>query len=131
MGTRSILLEHFKRFYVSGPGGLVVTKDVTRYVELMKSWDVEENVKAPGGLLDVLLEVGSLFVIGPEALRERVRGGAAGGATGGTGNAGANGGAGPVQAKGTTGLSLQEVRAYVLRREDCNTPAMQSVLAAL
>ncbi|KAJ9196137.1 hypothetical protein DTO166G4_6611 [Paecilomyces variotii] len=130
LGTRSILLEHFKRFYVNGPGGLMVTKDVTRYVELLKSWNIEEDVKAPGGLLDVLLEVGSLFVIGPEALRERIRGGAAGGATGGPGNSGSNSGGAPAQGKGAT-LSVQEVRAYVLRREDSNTYAMQSVLNAL
>lgn len=108
----------------------MVTKDVTRYVELLKSWNIEEDVKAPGGLLDVLLEVGSLFVIGPEALRERIRGGAAGGATGGPGNSGSNSGGAPAQGKGAT-LSVQEVRAYVLRREDSNTYAMQSVLNAL
>jgi hypothetical protein len=71
----------------------------------------------------VLLEVGSLFVIGPEALRERIRGGAASGTTGGPG-----GGRNPTQ-EGK--LSVQEVRAYVSRREDSNTFAMQQVLNAL
>lgn len=123
LGTRGLLLEHFKRFAVSGPGGLMVTKDMTQYADLLKSWDIDEETKAPGGALDVLLEVGSLFVIGAEALRERIRGGAASGATGGSGGSSR---AGP-EAK----LSVQEVRAYVSRREDSNTLAMQQVLNAL
>lgn len=98
----------------------MVTKDMTQYANLLKSWDIDEETKGPGGALDVLLEVGSLFVIGVEALRERIRGGAAsGGATGGASSSG--------EAK----LSVQEVRAYVSRREDSNTLAMQQVLNAL
>ncbi|CAG8881739.1 unnamed protein product [Penicillium nalgiovense] len=124
LGIRGLLLEHFKRFSVSGPGGLMVTKDMTQYADLFRSWDIDEETKGPGGALDVLLEVGSLFVIGPEALRERIRGGAASGTTGGPGGPGRN----PTQ-EGK--LSVQEVRAYVSRREDSNTFAMQQVLNAL
>lgn len=108
----------------------MVTKDMTQYADLLKSWDIDEQIKGPGCAIDVLLEVGSLFVIGSEALRERIRGGATSGATGGPGNnAGASsgrgaGGAGQAEA----GLSVQEVRAYVSRREDSNTAAMQGVL---
>ena len=102
----------------------MVTKDMTQYADLLKSWDIEEETKGPGGALDVLLEVGSLFVIGVEALRERIRGGAASGTTGGSGS---GRGAGGPDAK----LSVQEVRAYVTRREDSNTVAMQQVLNAL
>lgn len=120
LGTRGLLLEHFKRFAVSGTGGLMVTKDMTQYAELLKSWDIEEEAKGPGGTLDVLLEVGSLFVIGVEALRERIRGGAASGTTG----------SGPSRGPEAK-LSVQEVRAYVSRREDSNTVAMQQVLNAL
>ncbi|KAJ5602196.1 hypothetical protein N7510_011730 [Penicillium lagena] len=123
LGTRGLLLEHFKRFAVNGPGGLMVTKDMTQYADLLKSWDIDDEPRGPGGALDVLLEVGSLFVIGTEALRERIRGGAASGATGGSGT----GARAQVEAK----LSVQEVRAYVSRREDSNTVAMQQVLNAL
>jgi hypothetical protein len=123
LGIRGLLLEHFKRFAVSGPGGLMVTKDMTQYADLLKSWDIDEEIKAPGGALDVLLEVGNLFVIGVEALRERIRGGAASGTTGGPGS---SRGSGP-EAK----LSVMEVRAYVSRREDSNTLALQQVLNAL
>ncbi|RAL01480.1 exocyst subunit SEC10 [Aspergillus ibericus CBS 121593] len=134
IGTRSLLLDHFKRFVVNGPGGLMVTKDMTQYTNLLKSWDIEEQVKGPSGTLDVLLEVGNLFVIGSEALRERIRGGIASASTGGTaGNTpGASSGrslSGSDQAETT--LSVQEVRAYVSRREDSNTAALQSVLNIL
>ncbi|PGH09637.1 hypothetical protein AJ80_07666 [Polytolypa hystricis UAMH7299] len=146
LGTRSLLLEHFKKFPVNAPGGLMVTKDMTRYAELLRSWDIDEAVKGVGGALDVLLEVGSLFVVGPEALRERVRAGATG--SSGRGTAGAGGGpgttagaggpgtsgtgtAGAAQGKAGPGLSVQEVRAYVLRREDSGTMGMQSVFNAL
>ncbi|CAG8142758.1 unnamed protein product [Penicillium salamii] len=121
LGTRRLLLEHFKRFAVSGPGGLMVTKDMTQYADLFKSWDIDDEAKGPGGALDVLLEVGSLFVIGVEALRERIRGGAASGTTGGSAR----------NASQEGKLSVQEVRAYVSRREDSNTLAMQQVLNAL
>ncbi|GKZ51955.1 exocyst complex component 5 [Aspergillus brasiliensis] len=132
IGTRTLLLDHFKRFVVNGPGGLMVTKDMTQYTNLLKSWDIEEQVKGPSGTLDVLLEVGNLFVIGSEALRERIRGGTGSGG----GSAGNNTGTNPGRSLGAsgqteTGLSVQEVRAYVSRREDSNTAALQSVLNVL
>lgn len=102
----------------------MVTKDMTQYANLFKSWDIEESIKSPGGAIDVLLEVGNLFVIGTEAIREKIRGGAAAAAGANAGRGGA--GPGP-----ETGLSVQEVRAYVSRREDSNTAAIQSVLSAL
>ncbi|KAL3444328.1 exocyst complex component Sec10-like protein [Aspergillus insuetus] len=122
LGTRSLLLEHFKRFVVNGHGGLMVTKDMTQYTNLLKSWDIDDQIKGPSGMLDVLLEVGSLFVIGTEALRERVR--EPDNVTSRR-NAGASG-------RGTeVGLGAHEVRVYVSRREDSNTSAMQQVLNVL
>lgn len=117
LGTRASLLDHFKRFTVNGTGGLIVTKDMTRYTELLRSWDLDDNVKCPGGPLDALLEVGNLFVVGPEALRERIRARAtgAGGKSGDTG----------------TALSIQEIRAYIMKREDSGSAGMQSVISSL
>lgn len=103
----------------------MVTKDMTQYTDVLKSWSIDEEIKGAGGALDVLLEVGNLFVIGPEALRERIRVKAtAGDSKGSRNNTGAS--SGP-----QAGLGVQEVRAYVSRREDSNTPAMQSVLTSL
>ncbi|KKZ62998.1 hypothetical protein EMCG_02710 [[Emmonsia] crescens] len=134
LGVRTLLLEHFKRFTVNGPGGLMVTKDMTCYVELLRSWDVDDAVKGVGGALDVLLEVGSLFVVGPEALRERVRAGTTGTSGRGAGGSGTSrtGGSGSA-AQGTAGagLTVQEVRAYVMRREDSGTVGMQGVFNTL
>ncbi|EAW13574.1 exocyst subunit SEC10 [Aspergillus clavatus NRRL 1] len=131
VGTRNQLLDHFKRFAVNGAGGLMVTKDMTQYADLLKSWDIDERIKGPKGALDVLLEVGSLFVIGSEALRERLREGAATDASGRsaisrTGTQPGRDLTGSAQHEVT--LSVQEVRAYVSRREDFNTIAMQNVL---
>jgi hypothetical protein len=122
----------------------MVTKDMTQYTDLLRSWDIDPESKGPGGALDVLLEVGSLFVIGVEALRERIRGGgatasgssqAASGVSAGSGSGSASGSAaGSASSAGQrqeVKLSVMEVRAYVSRREDSNTLAMQQVLNAL
>lgn len=111
----------------------MVTKDMTQYTDLLRSWDIDSETKGPGGALDVLLEVGSLFVIGVEALRERIRGGA----TAGSGQAGSGASASTSASASGSGqrqevkLSVSEVRAYVSRREDSGTLAMQQVLNAL
>ncbi|KAL3470079.1 exocyst complex component Sec10-like protein [Aspergillus californicus] len=133
LGTRTLLLEHFKRFVVNGPGGLMVTKDMTQYADLLKSWDMDDQIKGPSGMLDVLLEVGSLFVVGPEALRERIRGpnSATSGRSVVSNAGGTTSGRGPGGASAEAGLGAQDVRAYVSRREDSNTPAMQHVVNVL
>ncbi|KAL4901016.1 hypothetical protein BDW74DRAFT_87364 [Aspergillus multicolor] len=130
LGTRSLLLEHFKRFVVNGPGGLMVTKDMTQYANLLKSWDIDDQIRAPGGMLDVLLEVGSLFVIGPEALRERICGPTNSSGVRSSNNPGATSGRGLGGTGIEAGLGSQDVRAYVCRREDSNTPAMQQMLTS-
>ncbi|QKX53933.1 uncharacterized protein TRUGW13939_01013, partial [Talaromyces rugulosus] len=133
LGVRTQVLEHFRRFQVNGPGGLMVTKDMTRYVNLFKEWELEPEAKAA---IDVLLEVGSLFVVGPEALREKLRGGQASGTSASNGGSADTGGgrsaaASSAAADGGAGLSVQEIRGYVLKRVDTNTVAMQSVLNSL
>ncbi len=85
----------------------MVTKDITKYTELLKTFPL-----APSFLpsLAVLAEIGNLFVIGPEALRERVRGG-------GRGEHG--------------GWERSDLRPYVLRREDVGSVGVQSVLNSM
>lgn len=115
----------------------MVTKDMTRYANLLKSWDLEDEDQVKAAI-DVLLEVGSLFVVGPEALREKLRGPATSAGRTATsannGNGNANGGNRPTPAAVATdgfALSVQDIRAYVMRRVDTNTVAMQSVLSSL
>lgn len=87
----------------------MVTKDISKYIELLRSWEIDSSFNAS---FEVLTEIGNLFVIGPEALKERLRG------------KGAMNGAGGAWEKG-------DLRAYVLRREDAGSVGVQSVLSAL
>ena len=108
INIRSLLLEHFKRFLVNAAGGIMVTKDITKYIELLRSWEVNESFLPS---LEVLAEIGHLFVIGPEALRERLRGQ--------KGMAGPGGGL----------WDRGDMRAYILKREDVGSVGVQSVLS--
>ncbi len=106
-----LLFEHFKKFTVNATGGLMVTKDIAKYVSTLKAWPLSKDGEAT---VEVLTEVGYLFIIGPEALRERSRNLT----TAGT---------------GTSGKKLQKAdfRAFVQRREDASSVGVQSVLAGL
>ncbi|MCJ1419203.1 Exocyst complex component 5 [Xylographa parallela] len=106
-GIRTLLLDHFKKFQVSAAGGILVTKDISKYIELLRSWELDPAFQPS---LEVLTEIGNIFVIGPEALRERLRG--KGGAPGGLWEKG-------------------DLRPYVLRREDVGSVGVQAVLSAL
>ena len=107
LGVRSLLLEHFKKYQVSAAGGILVTKDISKYIELLRSWDLDPSFEPS---LEVLTEIGNLFVIGPDALRERLRG--KGGAAGGL-------------------WEKEDLRPYVMRRDDAGSVGVQAVLSAL
>ncbi|CAK4033897.1 Exocyst complex component sec10 [Lecanosticta acicola] len=109
IGLRSLLLQHFKSYQVSLTGALVVSKDITKYIELLRSWELPTSFDPS---LEVLTEIANLFVIGPEALRDRLRN---------FGN-----GAGGLQ-----GVEKADLRPYVLRREDAHSVGVQAVLNAL
>lgn len=106
-GLRTLLLDHFRKFIVSLTGGLIVSKDVTKYSEMMRSWPLQGTVFEKQGGIEVLVEVSNLFVIGPEALRERLKGG--------------------VRSR----EEVNELRKYVERREDVNSIGIQAVLSTL
>ncbi len=107
MGLRTSLLEQFKKFQVSAAGALVVTKDITKYVELLRSWDLDSSFEPS---FEVLTEIGNIFVIGPEALKERLRG----------------------KGAGVSGIwEKGDMRPYVLRRDDAGSVGIQSVLGTL
>lgn len=108
VSLRSALLEHFRKFQVSAAGGIMVTKDISKYIELLKSWDLEDDFSSS---FEVLTEIGNLFVIGPEALKERLRG------KKGSGGAGAG------------AWDFGDLRPYVLRREDSGSVGVQSALS--
>ena len=101
-GVKTALLEHFKKFQVSATGGIMVTKDISQYITTLRGLPVSSAFISS---LDVLSEIGNLFVIGPDALRDRLRG-----------------------LSGHPGLEKADVRPYVLRREDAGSVGVQSVL---
>ncbi|KAL9000600.1 MAG: hypothetical protein Q9188_005650, partial [Gyalolechia gomerana] len=68
LGFRSLLFQHFQKFQVNAAGGIMVTKDLTKYIELLRSWELGGEFEAS---VEALTEIGHLFVVGPEALRER------------------------------------------------------------
>jgi hypothetical protein len=110
VGLRTHLLEHFKRFSVSLTGGLVVSKDVTKYSELVRGWPLQGTQFERTGGMEVLAEVANLFVIGPEALRERLKGGAS---------------------QGRSREEIGELKKYVEKREDSGSVGVQAVLSGL
>ena len=109
-GLRALLLEHLRKFAVSLTGGLIVSKDVTKYTELVRAWPLHGTAFDREGGMEVLVEVANLFVIGPEALRERLKGGAA---------------------TARAPEEIAELRRYVERREDVGSVGVQAVLSSL
>ena len=108
VGLRALLLQHFKNYQVSLTGALVVSKDITKYIELLRSWNLPSSFNPS---LEVMTEIANLFVIGPEALRDRLW------------NLGG--------ARGLAGVEKGDLRPYVLRREDSGSVGVQAVLNAL
>jgi len=87
----------------------MVAKDMSKYVSTFKEWPLRTEVEKS---MDVLSEIGNLFIIGPEALRERGRL--------------------LVQGQGAgKGLEKSDFRAFVLKRDDSGSVGIQSVLAGL
>ncbi|PHH77997.1 hypothetical protein CDD80_7508 [Ophiocordyceps camponoti-rufipedis] len=110
LSIHQLLSDHFKKFQVNATGGLMVTQDIAKYVATMRDWPLSKDV---AGAVELLTEIGSLFIVGPEALREKSRTLA----PGQTGNRGK--------------LSKADFRAFVQRRDDSGSVGIQSVLAGL
>lgn len=110
LGVLQLLFDHFKRFHVNATGGLMVAQDIAKYVATLKAWGLSRQVE---GTVELLTEIGSLFIVGPEALREKSR-------MLTTGPSGAGG-----------RLSRADFRAFVQRRDDLSSVGIQSLLASL
>lgn len=103
-----LLFDHFKKFQVNATGGLMVTQDIAKYVGTMREWPLARDVLTA---VEMLTEIGSLFIVGPEALREKSRTLAS--------------------SAGRGKLSKEDFRAFVARRDDAGSAGIQSVLASL
>ncbi|KAF2663006.1 exocyst complex component Sec10 [Lophiostoma macrostomum CBS 122681] len=102
-GLRSLVLTHLLKFSISLTGGLVVTRDMTKYAELVRGWPTGEELEPEA--MNVLVDVANLFVIAPEALRERLR--------------------------GAGGSDVQELKQFIARREDVGSVGVQAALSAI
>jgi hypothetical protein len=110
LSVQQLLLEHFKKYKVNAAGGLMVTKDISKYVGTLKQWRLGKDTETS---VDLLVEIGYLFIIGPEALRERSRNLASGPSGGGK------------------KLVKADFKTFVQNREDSRTVGIQSVIAGL
>ncbi|KAG6013220.1 hypothetical protein E4U43_007426 [Claviceps pusilla] len=113
LSIHQLLFDHFKKFQVNATGGLMVTQDIAKYVSVMNDWALAKDVAT---LVEHLTEIGSLFIVGPEALREKAR-------TLAPGQTGAAGGRGK--------LCKGDFRAFVQKRDDAGSAGIQSMLAGL
>ena len=104
IGVRSLLLDHFKKFQVNFTGALSVQEDIKRYTDLLRAWPTTASFRLS---LDVLPEIGNIFVVKPEALKDRLRTGA------------------------LSALLLDDVRPYIMRRDDLGSVGMTTVLNSL
>jgi len=107
LGLRSLLLAHFRAYQVNLSGGLVVSRDMTKYIELLRTFRLPDAFDPS---LEVLTEIANIFVIGPEALKDRLR---------------------AVGSQALAGIERNDLRPYVLRREDAGSVAVQSALSSL
>lgn len=111
LAVLKLLFDHFKKFQVNATGGLMATQDLSKYVSTLKSWSLTKQVETG---VEVLTEVGSLFIVGPEALREKSR----------------NLTSAPAGAVGRK-LAKADFKAFVQKRDDSSSVGIQSVLAGL
>jgi hypothetical protein len=101
-GLRALVLANLLKYTVSQVGGLSVSKDMNRYGELVRAWPTGEDLEP--GAMDVLSDVSTLFIIGPEALRDRLRG---------------------------AGADAAELKLFIARREDAGSVGVQGVLSGV
>ncbi|KAK0669396.1 exocyst complex component Sec10-like protein [Cercophora samala] len=130
LAVHRLLFEHFKKFQVNATGGLMVTKDIAKYVSTLREWPLTREVEQ---IVEVLTEVGYLFIIQPEALKERSRNLASGPGDGRGGGVGFGLGGGGNNGGGAVGkrLNKADFKQFVLKREDAGSAGVQSVLAGL
>ncbi|TKX26954.1 exocyst complex component SEC10 [Elsinoe australis] len=107
LGLRSLLLLHFRSFQVSQAGGILVTQDMMKYIELLKSWDLPDTFNPS---IEVLTEIPNLFSLKADALKDRLKG---------------------VGSQALAGIDGRDLRPYVQRRDDSSTVAVQSALNSL
>ncbi|KAF8939975.1 exocyst complex component Sec10-like protein [Dissophora ornata] len=64
IGFHGMLLEHFKKFSISPVGGVLLTKDIAKYQESVKAW----NIPQVNERFEMLRQLGNVFLVKPEIL---------------------------------------------------------------
>ncbi|KAI9013349.1 exocyst complex component Sec10-like protein [Phycomyces nitens] len=64
-GFHGQLLEHFKKYFVTPTGGLLVTKDIAKYQEVIRMF----KIPSLDDRFEVLRQIGNIFLVKPEILR--------------------------------------------------------------
>ncbi|KAF9357950.1 Exocyst complex component 5 [Mortierella sp. NVP85] len=59
-----MLLEHFKKFSISPMGGVLLSKDIAKYQESVKAW----NIPSLDERFEMLRQLGNVFLVKPEIL---------------------------------------------------------------
>ncbi|PWW74402.1 exocyst complex component Sec10 [Tuber magnatum] len=70
-GFRGLLLDHLKKYQVNQAGGIMLSKDIARYQDVVNKWGVVTINES----FELLVEIGNLFVVGPAAVKDRMRDG--------------------------------------------------------
>ncbi|KAG5439852.1 hypothetical protein PCANB_000134 [Pneumocystis canis] len=60
-----VLLEHFKKFFVSPSGGLILTKDLTEYEKCIETWGIPKLNER----FKLLHELGNIFIVRSDILK--------------------------------------------------------------
>ncbi|KAL0084042.1 exocyst complex component Sec10-like protein [Phycomyces blakesleeanus] len=64
-GFHAQLLDHFKKYFVTPTGGLLVTKDIAKYQEVIRMF----KIPSLDDRFEVLRQIGNMFLVKPEILR--------------------------------------------------------------
>ncbi|PVH93571.1 exocyst complex component Sec10 [Periconia macrospinosa] len=102
-GLRGLILAHLLRFTFSIIGGITVSKDMNRYVDLVRGWPTGDELEE--GSMDVLVDVSQLFMLQGQHLREKL--------------------------SGRLGAELVELKGFVARREDVGSVEVQAALMSV
>jgi len=59
-GFRGLLLDHLKKYQVNQAGGIMLSKDIAKYQDVVNKWGVVTISES----FELLVEIGNLFVVG-------------------------------------------------------------------
>ncbi|KAL0631485.1 Exocyst complex component 5 [Maublancomyces gigas] len=101
-GFRGLLLDHLKKYLVNQAGGIMLSKDITKYHDIVSKWSVVALKES----FELLHEIGNLFVVRPNAIKERMRDGV------------------------LTKVKPHLLKPYLMRRDDYTSAGIEKILSS-